>query len=95
MIEKLKVKFPTQSYVVCTQNNQTSQKGEIGKLQVFRTIPTMSSHLIFMNFNDIANHKLDFTTSLLFTVNIQKRAHALLKLASLGKDADTQLLFSL
>lgn len=61
---------------------------------LFRTVPHLTSHLTFIDFNTILTRYIDFCIGLLLSVDIKKRAVALLKLAQ-EPDTKSDLMFAL
>lgn len=54
---------------------------QIGEIIMYRTIPVLSQNLTFFDFNTLLTRHVDFCIGFLITIDIKKRAHALLRMA--------------
>jgi hypothetical protein len=54
---------------------------QIGEIMMYRTIPVLSQNLTFLDFNTILTRHVDFCIGFLITIDIEKRAKAMLRLA--------------
>jgi hypothetical protein len=69
------------NYVGCSFFKENPATKQIGEAIIFRTIPHITSHLMFFDFNTILTRSVDFSIGVLMSIDIKKRAIALLKLA--------------
>lgn len=81
IVEKAQQRFPYMNYVGVSIYKETPATKQIGQTLIFRTVPQLTSHLTFMDFNSVLSRHVDFAIALLLSVDIEKRAIALLRLA--------------
>jgi len=68
---------------------------QIGEIHMYRTIPVLTQNLSFMDFNAILPKHVDFCIGFLLSVDISKRAHALLRLSQDDECPKKDLIFAL
>jgi hypothetical protein len=66
------------NYLGVPQFQEVAGTKTIGEVQIFRTIPVLTQNLTFMDFNTILTRYVDFCVGFLITIDIHKRASALL-----------------
>lgn len=81
LVEKAQQRFPYMNYVGVPLFKEIPGAKQIGQVLVFRTVPLLTSHLAFLDFNTILTRHVDFCIGVLMSVDIEKRAIALLRIA--------------
>jgi hypothetical protein len=69
------------NYVGVSTYQENVATKQIGQTLLFRTVPQLTSHLTFIDFNTILTRHVDFCIGLLISTDIQKRAIALMRIA--------------
>ena len=62
------------NYVCCPLLKEDPKNDQLGEVVVFRTIPYITSHLMFLNFSNFLSRTVEFAIGILMCVSIQKRA---------------------
>ncbi len=81
VVTKIKKRFPLMNYVGVPHFKEVEGTKQIGEIHMFRTIPQLTSSLIFFDFNTIMTRHVDFCVGFLLGIDIAKRGQALLRLA--------------
>lgn len=83
------------NYVGVPLYQEVQGSKQIGEIHMYRTIPVLSQNLSFIDFNDILPKHVDFCIGFLLSVNISKRAHALIRLSQDDESPKKDLFFAL
>lgn len=83
------------NYVGVPLYQEVQGSKQIGEIHMYRTIPVLSQNLSFIDFNDILPKHVDFCIGFLLSVDISKRAHALLRLSQDDESPKKDLFFAL
>lgn len=95
VVQKIKKRFPLMNFIGVPQYQEVAGTKTIGEVHIFRTIPILSQNLTFMDFNTILTRHVDFCVGFLITIDIHKRAEALLRLSQSDSTPKKDLLFAL
>ena len=95
VVQVIKKRFPSMNYVGVPLMQEVQGTKKIGEIHMYRTIPVLTQNLTFMDFNTIQARHVDFCVGFLISVDITKRAKALLKLSQDEISPKKDLIFAL